>query len=789
MWTKLAHIILRNRLFLMTLLGIITLFMAYQAQFLKWSYSLQNIVPEEDQEMIYFKEFKETYGEDGNLLVFALDDSSIYSLEGFRNLTYFTRELEKLNGVDGVVGLANLEIVKRNNDERKFELSNLFTELPNSQEELDSLMSIALDQQLYEGMLYNKETGVSLILVSIDAEVLNSKAREVVVPEVVRTAKEYEKVTNVDLKYTGLPYVRWVNRTKVQSELNLFLILSIAITGLILFLFFRSFKAVIFPLIIIGVIVVWVLGTISLLGYEITLLTGLIPPIIVVIGIPNSVYMLNKYHNEYLAHGDKMLALSRIIRKIGIVTFITNVTTAIGFFVLMTTQITVLVEFGLVAGINILATFVVSIILIPSVFSYVAPPSPRHLKHLKFKGLDWVLTFLDLVVRKYRVAVFALAAIVVAISVYGASKIQTVSYMLDDMPEASQVIQDMKFLERNFGGIMPLELVIDTGQKRGVENLTNLRKIQQIETMLDSMDNMSKPLSPLNFIKASRQAYYNGNSAFYGLPTNRDRAFILRYLQNNKDDEEMTRAFVDSTGQKVRMSVKMSDIGSVKMDSLVHGVIKPQLDSTFADTNINAHVTGTTYMYIKGNEFLVRNLITSMIIAFVIIAFIMGALFRNGKMILISIVPNLIPLIITAGIMGYFGIPLKPSTALVFSIAFGISVDDSIHFLAKYRQELFANNFSVPAAVAKSLRETGASMIYTSIILFFGFVIFVASGFGGTVSLGKLTSITLLFAMLANLAVLPALLLQFDSGKRNKNIHPLIEQVPELAEAETLEES
>ncbi len=788
MWTRLAHIILRNRLFLMILLGIITAFMAYQAQFIKWSYSLQNIVPEEDPEMVYFREFQELYGEDGNLMVFAVQDSSVYSLDGFRNLTYLTRELKKLYGVDGVVGIPTLEIVTKNDQERKFELTPLFPEIPSDQKELDSLLSIVSKQRIYQNQLFNPTNGTTLILVSISPDILNTKDRDVVVPEVVKTAQEYEKVTGVDLKYTGLPYVRYVNRTKVQAELNLFLILSVVITGVILFLFFRSFKAVIFPLIIIGVIVVWVLGTIALLGYEVTLLTGLIPPIIVVIGIPNSVYMLNKYHHEYVLHGDKMLALSRIIRKIGIVTFITNVTTAIGFFVLVTTRITVLVEFGIVAGINILATFVVSIILIPAVFSFVQPPSPRHLRHLKFRALDRVLTFLSVLVHQYKALVFGLTAIVVAVSLYGASRIQVVSFMLDDMPEASEVIQDMRFLEKNFGGIMPLELVIDTGQKRGVENLSNLRKIQQVETMLDSMPKMSKPLSPLNFIKASRQAYYNGNEAFYGLPSNRDRAFILRYLQGNKDDEDLTRSFVDSTGQKVRMSVKMSDIGSVKMDSLVNEVIRPNLDSTFVGTDIKANVTGTTYMYIQGNEFLVRNLITSMIIAFIIIAMIMGALFRNLRMIMISIVPNLIPLIITAGIMGFFGIPLKPSTALVFSIAFGISVDDSIHFLAKYRQELFANNFNVDIAVGKSLRETGASMIYTSIILFFGFVIFVASGFGGTVSLGKLTSITLLFAMLANLAVLPALLLQFDSGKRNQNVHPLIEQVPELAESE-LDES
>jgi len=761
---------------LMILLGIITVFMAYQAQSIKWSYSLSNIVPDSDEEMIYFREFKKTYGEDGNVLVLALQDSSIYEVEHFANLSRLVKELEKLDGVEGVLGLPNLQAITKNNKERKFDLKPIFEEIPTQQADLDSLLKVANDQLLYRGQLTNPENGATLLVVSISAQVLNSKSRDVTVPDIILAAEAFEKVSNIDLKYSGLPFVRYINRSKVKAELNLFLIISVLITGVILFLFFRSFKAVIFPLIIIGVVVTWVLGTISLFGFEITLLTGLIPPIIVVIGIPNSVYMLNKYHNEYQTHGDKKKALTQIIRKIGIVTFITNMTTAVGFFVLISTRIQVLVEFGTVAGINILATFIVSIILIPVAFSYVDPPSPKHLKHLKFRMLNGVLTGLDIAVHRHKKIIFALTVIIVVASLIGGSKIKAVSFMLDDLPAKSELRQDMEFLENNFGGIMPLEIIVDTGQQKGVQNPATLTKINELEKYLDSISFMSIPISPLSFVKASRQAYYNGRPGFYGLPTNRDRAFILRYLKGNEDSSDLIKSFVDSTGQHVRVSVKMADIGSVKMDSLVHGVIKPKIDSLFKDTKLTADVTGTTYIYIKGNEYLIRNLITSMIIAFFVIALIMGALFRNGKMLLISIIPNIIPLVITGGIMGYFGIPLKPSTALIFSIAFGISVDNSIHFLAKYRQELFANNFRVDIAVSNSLKETGASIIYTSIILFFGFVIFAASEFGGTVNLGRLTSITLLFAMFANLAVLPALLLQFDSGKRNKNSHPLIEK-------------
>jgi len=545
-------------------------------------------------------------------------------------------------------------------------------------------------------------------------------------------------------------------------------------------LFFRSFKAVIFPLVIIGVIVVWVLGTLSLLNYKITLLTGLIPSIIVVIGIPNSVYMLNKYHQEYARTHDQMAALRTIIRKIGIVTLITNFTTAVGFLVLVSTDIVILKEFGIVAGVNILATFIVSTILIPSVFSLVSPPSERHLKHLDFKFLNAFLTGLDILVHRHRWLVFLTSFTLVVISVIGLYRIEAVSYMVDDIPENSPIKKDLRFFEENFSGIMPLEIVVNTGRKRGVQSLKTLQKINEFESFLDSIPYISQPVSVVSFIKAANQAFYNQLPKFYDLPTGRGKEQILKYLKKDSDTDSVSQSFVDSTGQHIRISLKIADIGSNRMDSLVTKVIQPRMDEIFNDGKMEARVTGTTLLFIKGNKFLIENLIGSMIIAFFVISLIMVLLFRNFRMIIISLIPNMIPLLITAGIMGFFHIPLKPSTALIFSIAFGISVDDSIHFLAKYRQELFLHKFNVQIAVSKSLRETGASMIYTSIILFCGFVIFAASDFGGTIALGVLTSLTLLIAMLTNLTVLPALLLKFDSGKRNVDKHPLIEKYAEF---------
>ena len=781
MWSKLAYTILRFRVTLMVILALVTVFMGNQSQNIKWSYDLANIVPEDDADMVYFRQFRRTFGEDGNIMALGIQDSSVYQLENFKKFSELTFTLENKEGIRNVLGLPNLQKLERNNQKRAFELKPVFEKVPEDQATLDSLLAGAKSLKFYSGQLINDTNGATLLLITIRREILNSENRDQLVNFIIDEGKKFEAASGIDVHFAGLPYSRSITTSKVKAELNMFLVLSLIVTGIILFLFFRSFKAVFFPLIIIGVVVIWVMGTLALLGYKITLLTGLIPPIIVVIGIPNSVYMLNRYHHEFNEHGDQMKALSRIIRKIGVVTFITNLTTAVGFFVLATTQINVLVEFGIVAGINIMATFVVSIILIPGVFSLYKPPSQKHLRHLKFRMLDWVIKKIDILVHKMRPAIFMLTIAVVAVSAIGLHKIKAVSFMVDDIPEKSPLKKDLRFFEQNFSGIMPLEVIVDTGAKKGVQNLRKLRKINEFETFISSIDGISQPISVVSFAKAARQAFYNQSEGFYSLPTNRELPFIMRFLSEG-ETEDLSRSFIDSTGQYVRVSLKIADIGSNKLDSLVNDVIAPEIDSVFMDSKMDVNVTGTTLMFIKGNKFLIENLLTSMLIAFVITAFIMGLLFRNVKMIIVSIIPNIIPLLITAGIMGFFGIPLKTSTALIFSIVFGISVDDSIHFLAKYRQELFAMKFNVSKAISKSIRETGSSMIYTSIILFFGFIIFVLSEFGGTIALGKLTSITLFFAMTTNVVVLPALILQFDSGKRDKSKHPLIEDIPELAE-------
>ncbi len=766
MWDKVAQFIIRFRLALIVVIVLITAVMGYYATKVEMSYDLARTVPADDPEMVFLQTFKKQFGEDANIIAVGCKDSSVYTLKNFNRFRELNKQIKAIAGVNNVLSLPEVKIVKKDTAKTRFVLDALFPKEVASQHELDSLMGALRNQKFYMGQLVNVKNGATMMLISVQKEVMNSEKRIGLTNSLVAVGDAFTKETGIQLRYAGLPFIRTIMAQKVRQEMQVFLYLSAVITGLIMFFFFRSVRAVLFSMIIIGIVVVWVMGTLALLGYKITLLSGLIPPVIVTIGITNAIYLLNKYHLEYNKRQNKEEAITAVVKKMGLATFLTNLTVAIGFFTLLATDITLLREFGLVAGINIMVLFVVSLIMIPGVFSWLPEPKEKHLRHLNFKVLGKLLYINDITVHRYRPAIYLVSAGLAIFSIFGIMQLKSITFMVDEVPEESDIRKDLKFFETNFSGIMPLEVEVNTGKRRGVLNISNLKKIEEFENFIDSIPVVSRPISVLSLIKASKQAYYNNDPERYELPSKAEAVYILRYMKGQNDNTGLLKSFVDSTYTRMRISMQIADIGSEKMDSLVNRVIEPRMNKIFEGSNITTNVTGTTKLFIKGNKFLIANLQESLLLAFILITLSMAFLFANVRMIIISLAPNLLALMITAGLMGYFGIHLKASTALIFSITFGISVDNSIRFLAKYRQEQLANNFFVPVSVSESILETGKSIIYTSIVLFAGFIIFTFSSFGGTIALGILTSTTLVISMFTNLILLPALIMTFDKPKQ-----------------------
>ncbi len=768
MWAALARFILRNRLAILSAFTCFTLFFAYQASFVQITYEFTSLLPKEDSAAINYANFKKQFGEDGNVMVIGIDDTTIFQLEKFNDWYDLTYGIKQIDGIQEVVSIARVFNLTANDSLEQFEFKPLISEKPRNQLQLDSLKAAIFNLPFYNGFLINKESHATLMAITFDKFKLNTKTRLSIVDSIKVRTDVFEKKYKQTLHYSGLPYIRTNIARKIASEMVLFLGLAFLVTLIILSIFFRSFYPVIFSLLIIVIGVIWSFGTIYLMGYKISALSGLIPPLIIVIGIPNCILLLNKYHTEINKHGNKIKALSRMVEKIGISTFFANVTTSIGFGVFYFTHSQILVEFGLVTALNVMGTYLTSLFLIPIIFSYLPVPKDKQTSHLEGKRITGILNTIDYWVHHYRKRIYISVVVVILISIIGISKINIIGYVVDDLPKNDPIYVDLKYFETNYHGVLPFEITVDTRKKGAALSLTTLYKINKLQKELKKYDEFSKPVSVVEAIKFSYQAYKGGEPKYYILPNGLELGKMSSYFVNSKQKKQgMFKAFIDSNRQITRISVQMADVGSIRMKELVKE-IRPKVDSIFDPAKYDVNLNGNSLMFLKGNNYLVKNLQESVLLAIFLISLVMITLFASFRMVVISVLPSIVPLIITAGLMGYFHIPLKPSTILIFSIAFGIASDGNMYFLTKYKQELRNHQFSISKTVSLTIRETGVSMIYTAIILFCGFGIFSASSFGGTAALGILISLTLLISYCSNLILLPCFLLSLEKSLTRK---------------------
>lgn len=765
-WQKIATFILRSRIPILIVLGLSTAFM-YVNRGTELVQAFSEMILSDDPEIETYRRFQATFGDDANLLVVSMD-GNFDQLERYQSLYDLSEDLRQVDGVNSVLSQTKLyDVARVDSPQPAFKLVPLVQHRPSTQAELDSIKLRLENLPFYKGLLINDSTQTSILAVALDPDRMNTAEKVELVSRVRDPIRAFGEANQVEVRFSGLPAVRANVHETIKVELYLFLGIALIVTAITLLLFFRSLYTVIFPMLVLGCVIIFSVGIVGLLGYKLSLLTGIIPALVTVISIPNSVYLITKYHIEYLRTRNKMKSLIMVIEKIGIVTVMTNATTAIGLGVLSFTEIKTLQEFGIVAGLSVVSAFFISLLLIPIVFSFLPPPNHSQTKHLQRKGLTFAIKALNNIVMNNRPAVYVVTALVVGMSVWGMTRILPIAYMVDDIPEDSEVYRDLKYIEQRFNGALPFEILVDTKRPRGVFNIKTIEQVSELQDSLATYADISRSMSVADFTKFFRQAFFGGDSEQYLLPTKNEFEFIRNnYLPNTSISRELSQSknLVDSASRITRISASVRDIGSLAMENLVDS-IKQDIDAVFDTARYEVKVTGTTRMFIKANEALIDNLLQSLFLAFVVIAILMGFLFQSFRMVVISLIPNLLPLLAVAGIMGFAGIYLKPSTALVFGVAFGIAVDDSIHFLARYRLARRMGD-SIKEAISNSFKDTGVSMIYTSLILFFGFISFTFSEFGGTQALGLLTSITLGIAMFSNLIFLPVLLISFDREKK-----------------------
>lgn len=763
-WHNFGRFILRNRFWLLVGLGVFTLIFLVMASQVKMTYDFAKVVPKDDQDFVEYMKFKETFGEDGNILAIGIQSEKLFERDYFNDFYALCNAIEKTEGVEKVVSIPKIYNLVKNDSTHTLELKPLLSRYLDTQEEVDSFKQLVMNLPFYKGLLYNEESNVALIAITLSKQKLDSKERIPLVQKLERLCNEFGTDHQTEIHFSGLPYVRTVYSSKVADEIKIFTYLSIFITALFIFLFFKFFSAVLFSLIVVVISVICTLGSIYLFGYRINLLTGILPPLMVIIGIQNCIYLLNVYHQEFRAHGNKMLAIMRLITKNGLPLFLTNITTAVGFCVFSFSGSAILDQFSIISGINIMLVYVISLVFIPIVYSYLPPPKAQHTKHLDSHRLMKVMEWCNYVVYNHRKTIYVITILISGISIWGASKVHTLGYVVDDLPVKDKVFTDLKFFEKHLKGVLPYEISINTKRKNGVKDLTTLQKISRLQKELNAFPEFSKSVSIVDFLKFGNQGYNNGDPRFYIIPGALEIPELMSYMPKNAGSNgSLVKSMVDSNYQIARISVQMADVGSVEM-KVLNNKVQALVDEIFPKDKYQVKLTGTSIIFLKGNDYLVSNLLQSMISALVIISIMMSFLFFSWKMVSISLVPNIVPLLMTMGIMGFFDIRLKPSTIIIFSVAYGIVVDFTIHYLAKYRNSLKHNNWNMKLAIPESLNEAGPSIIYTAVALFFGFIIFAASDFGGTIALGVLTSLSLLFGMLMNLLLLPSLLLSLEKS-------------------------
>lgn len=768
-WEKFASLILRNRILFLILILINTIFLSTQWKNIRFSYSEANLMPKDHPFNIAYDNFVDVFGEEGNLLIIAVNDSLLFEKTNFNAWIKLSDSFKSKKEINNVLHVGNFPVIKKNKIKKEFIIDSVKNESFSSNKKISEFKTLLFnDFPFYENILFNKKSETIQTAIYLNKEIVNNIERIDFVNNVfVPAIKEFEKQSNINVRISGMPYIRTMNAQNIMDEIGKFVIIAICVTICIFFFFFRSYRATLITLSVVITGVMWALGVLGLLQFEITVLTALIPPLIIVIGVPNCIFLINKYQHEVKKHGNQARSLQRVISKIGNATLMTNITTACGFATFILTDSQVLKEFGVVASINIMVIFILSILLIPIIYSFLPLPKKKHLKHLNNNWLNSFVDFLGNTVKKRRIPVFIISILCLCISIVGMNKIEISGNLIEDMPAKSEFVKDIKFFEKEFKGVLPLEIMIDSKRKNGITRLANLKRIDDFHEHILRIPELSNPISVVNLSKYIKQSFYNGNPNYYQLPSSQENTFISNYIKNSNLKLGEKNSYINETGQIARVTTMIGEIDTERMEGIEASLLKG-IELYFPEDRFDVTLTGKTLGYLKGTKFLIKNLLISLFLAIMLISLMITYLFRSYKMVIISLVPNILPLLFTAGVMGFLNIPIKPSTILVFSIAFGISVDDTIHFLVKYRQELIANNWKIRKSVFSSLRETGISMFYTSVVLFFGFSVFMTSSYGGTIALGGLVSTTLLFAMLANLVLLPSLLISLEKNISNK---------------------
>lgn len=734
---------------------LLTGFFGYFYATLPTETSVESLVIDDDSDLVFYEQFKKQFGED-EILVIGFSAKDIFDPAVISFVLEQTERLEALDGVADVLSLANTDDFV--GSESDFIVQPLLDGPPQDAAEQNRLRQRALSNSLIRDNLFNKESTAALFLVRPESRPENPAFDEEFVSRIE------DAFHSLASPWPGFEYhiAGWlatdVNLSRYMNrDLMIFMPLTFTLLIALVSVALRNRWSILLAMVNISVCLIWTLAFLNLIGGAISPITSILPPLIMALAVSDSIHIFN----EFLKQDRRQIPLIQVMKEtlihLSVPCFLTSFTTAIGFASLAVSDVPPIRHFGLAAAGGMIAEFMLSMSLIPlGIYflrnkaglktSSVHYSSPLHPRLVRFAAM----------VPPRRRLILLVALVLTLVSFYGAAGIRVETNLLEYFKKNSTVYRDSQFIDQMLGGVETIEVSLQASEPDQLLEPGNLAVLQQIEEYLQRQPIVSQVTSPGNFLREMNKAFHGEDPAYFRLPES--RALAAQYLLLYDGDE--LDNFIDGERRWARISARITEHNSSEIAHYLDE-LKVFLEQATAGSTLQAQVTGKTLIANKLISFIVNSQIESLALAFLLIFLSMFAIFRSLKLGLLSMIPNILPILFNFAVMGFFGIPLNSATAIIAAVAIGIAVDDTIHFICEYQNQR-GRNLTVPDAVQQSIVAKGSPIITTSLIMTGGFGILLFGSFVPTIQFGFLSALIMLFAVISDLVLLPGVLLKFD---------------------------
>ncbi len=744
---KLIHKLLDHPKYTLSFLVVVTIVLGSYLPGVKMDFTIEQLFSQDDPVIERFMTFREEFAGVDNIIFLIYESDDPFSRTNLVKNRQMVDALAEIEGVESVKSLTNIELFTEGGD---YLLQPVYDEIPLSTDSLLAGQKRMMSSELVKNYMISEDGKVAAILVEIDRNYNEHKGRERILSEI----DQVQLQVDWDWHQAGLPVIRTRYVQYMIADNVRFLIPVTLMLVIFLSVLFRSLVGLLLPLMVVGLTIIWTLGFMVASGVTINIISYMIPTLLMIIGVSDSVHFLVKYFHTLKDVGHRKEALFQTVKKIGTAIFFTSVTTGIGFGALSFVNIKIVKDFGIYTAVGVFFAFIITVLFIPSMLMIIKRTPESKLEAYSRGFRMRIINRVILLVRAYPKQIIAMGIIISIVGVFGAVQMNPHSKLLEDLRPGNILLDDMHVAEERMGAVLPIEIIIEVdgdGPFEDIQDVEVLTFLDQLSRYVSNISEVGKVVSVSDYMKEIHRAMNDGDPTFYKIPESREMIAQYMLLYEGEFESLMN---IDYT--KLRIAAQIKDIDSRRSTEMENEINNYIL--SIVPNGLTVEVTGTAFLALRTNNYLVKNLTNSFLIAFVVITILMAFLFRSVKMALISVLPNIIPMMIMAAVLGFFQIPLRPSTAMTFAIAFGIAVDDTLHYLTRYRMELAEADRHYRQANDATLMGTGIAMMSTTTILVSGFLVLTLSEFIPTVQFGTLSAITILSALFADLTFLPALL-------------------------------